>query len=151
MVEDQFFIYMAVDEFVVEFRVEDRVDLLCELCFGGEDGRERNDVVVLLITLLLETFWPEQLCVGEGFVPGPEEDVVLCHIVSILVHTRSCREDTYLEIRRSNVLDFSHRCNSLLDCRCESNRRENSYTAILESHECSATSDLYPAESRKWY
>jgi hypothetical protein len=82
VVEDEFLVYVTVDEFIIEFCVECRINLLLQLRFGREDGGEWDDVVVLLISLFAETFWSEEFCVWKGFVPGTEEDMVLYYVFS---------------------------------------------------------------------
>jgi hypothetical protein len=73
---------VRVDELVVEFAVEVCVD-------GGEGGGlgehvgEGDVFVVLGFALLGEAFGTEDGGVGEGGVPGAEEDVVLFVGVSL--------------------------------------------------------------------
>jgi hypothetical protein len=77
VVEDEFLVQVAVDEFVVEFRVECFVNLRARLVGGSEDGGDGDDFVVLLVALLLEAIRCEDLRTWVRLVPCANEDVVL--------------------------------------------------------------------------
>jgi hypothetical protein len=61
---------MSIDVFVVECRVELRVDFCTGFVFGCEDYAERDIFVLLLLSFLEQAFWCKDLSIGVFFVPS---------------------------------------------------------------------------------
>jgi hypothetical protein len=90
VVEDQLVVLVTVNELVVEFSIEDRVDSRGGFGCGGEDGGEGDGVGFLLFALFFEAFRGEDFGVGIGFVPVTNKDMVLCAL-SVLGTVKGCR------------------------------------------------------------
>jgi hypothetical protein len=101
VVKNELLVHVAIHKLVVKLGVEDWIDFLLELVGCCEDGAERNVLVVLLVSLLLESLWPDDLGVGELLVPWSKENVVLLHQLVRCLRSITCAMiiPRYLELR----------------------------------------------------
>jgi hypothetical protein len=173
VVEDEFLVWMGVDEFIFEVCVEVCVYGCRFLVLGFENNGEGDVFVLLLASFLREAFGPEDFGVRVGFVPGPEEDMVLRFLVSRSIAGRLVeREYTSMSVAAiyftspsrstvcltSGVRAVGEKTATLPDVRRTDSSKLESRSVVMrrltvrDHTECPASTDSYathPIEGRR--